>query len=67
MELELAAFKAIATPPQEGEEGEVSNATNSTLKLTTDVNGDGIQASAYDGSEGSFSEKIVKGSIQLSP
>ena len=33
------------------------------LNLTTDINGDGKQASAPDRSEGPFPEKIVKGSI----
>ena len=38
-----------------------------TLNLTTDVNGDGKQASLPDGSEGPFLEKIVKGFILINP
>ncbi len=51
-------FKAIAT---QGDDG----TTNGTLILTTDVNGDGIQGSILDGSEGPFNENIIKGSIKL--
>jgi hypothetical protein len=40
---------------------------NDTLLLTTDVNGDGIQASSPDGSEGPFNEKIIKGFIRINP
>jgi hypothetical protein len=56
-------FKAVATTSKEGV-GTSNN--NGTLVLTTDVNGDGIQAHMPDGSEGPFNEKILKGSIKLS-
>ena len=49
-------FNAIVTPEGTG----LSN-----LVLTTDVNGDGVQASVSDGSEGPFKEKVVKSSLQI--
>jgi hypothetical protein len=60
-------FKAVATTSKEvgGVGSTVSN--NGTLVLTTDVNGDGIQANMPDGSEGPFNEKILKSSIRLGP
>lgn len=60
-------FKAIVTMPEGSEIGAAHSTNNGTLILTTDVNGDNIQASAADGSAGPFNEKIIKGSIQLSP
>lgn len=49
-------FNAIATPEGTG---------MSNLVLTTDVNGDGVQGSMSDGSEGPFKEKVVKSSLQI--
>ena len=49
-------FIAIATPEGTG---------MSNLVLSTDVNGDGVQASMSDGSEGPFKEKVVKSSLQI--
>ncbi len=62
----IGTYKAIATLP-EGQGVESNNASSGTLILTTDVNGDNIQASASDGSEGPFNEKIIKGSLKLNP
>jgi hypothetical protein len=58
----VGTYKAIATPP---EGAESDNASNGTLILTTDVNGDGIQGNMPDGSEGPFNESIVRGSIKI--
>lgn len=60
-------FEAIASMPEGRVVGAADSADNGTLILTTDVNGDNVQASANDGSEGPFNEKIIKGSIQLGP
>jgi hypothetical protein len=62
----VGTYKAIATLP-EGQAAAESdnNASNGTLILTTDVNGDGIQGSRPDGSEGPFNEIIVRGSIKI--
>jgi hypothetical protein len=61
------AFKAIATPTIIDQDDGNTSSGNGTLILTTDINGDGVQASASDGSEGPFNEKIIKGSIRLNP
>ena len=47
-------------------EGGGTASNNGTLVLTTDVNGDGIQANMPNGSEGPFNEKILKSSIKKS-
>jgi hypothetical protein len=57
----VGTYKAIATPLEGSESGDASNGT---LILTTDVNGDGIQGNMPDGSEGPFNENIVRGSIE---
>jgi hypothetical protein len=49
-------FKAIVTD---------DGISNGNLILTTDINGDGIQASLPDGSEGPFNEKIIQGFIRI--
>lgn len=59
-------FEVIATMPEGKVIGLNGSADNGTLILTTDVNGDNLQASGIDGSEGPFNEKIIKGSMQSS-
>jgi hypothetical protein len=49
-------FKAIVT--SEGP-------ANATLKLSTDINGDGKLGNMPNGSEGPFNETITKASIQI--
>jgi hypothetical protein len=49
-------FKAVVTPGGSG---------TSTLKLTTDINGDGKLGDMSDGSEGPFNENVTRGSIQI--
>jgi hypothetical protein len=61
------SFEAIVTMPEGRVVGVANSTENGSLILTTDVNDDNVQASATDGSEGPFNEKIIKGSIQLSP
>ena len=51
-------FKAIVT-------SDIQNNAVKELVLTTDINGDGVQASLPDGSEGPFKEKVVKSSLQI--
>jgi len=51
------SFKVVVTPGGPG---------TATLKLTTDINGDGKQGDIPDGSEGPFNETVTKGSIQIS-
>jgi hypothetical protein len=62
----VGTYKALATLPEgQGAVESDNNASNGTLILTTDVNGDGIQGNMPDGSEGPFNENIVRGSIKI--
>jgi hypothetical protein len=54
----IGTFNAIVTP-------DIQNKAVRELVLTTDVNGDGAQASLSDGSEGPFKEKVVKSTLQI--
>jgi hypothetical protein len=59
------AFQAVATMSEGREISTAESSDNVTLILTTDVNGDGVQASATDGLERHFNAKIIKGAVPL--